>query len=46
MVNFYVGWIAILAGLVAGAAIGMFFHIPVLSLVVATVTFLYQGLAL
>jgi hypothetical protein len=26
MVNFYVGWIAILAGLVAGAAIGMFFH--------------------
>jgi hypothetical protein len=26
IVNFYVGWIAILAGLVAGAAIGMFFH--------------------
>ena len=26
MVNFYVGWIAILAGLVAGAVIGMFFH--------------------
>ncbi len=26
MVNFYVGWMAILAGLVAGAAIGMFFH--------------------
>ncbi len=26
MVNFYVGWIAILTGLVAGAAIGMFFH--------------------
>ena len=24
--NFYVGWIAILAGLLAGAAIGMFFH--------------------
>jgi hypothetical protein len=26
VVNFYVGWIAILAGLVAGATIGMFFH--------------------
>lgn len=26
MVNFLVGWIAILIGLVAGATIGMFFH--------------------
>ncbi len=26
MMNFYVGWIAILAGLLSGAAIGMFFH--------------------
>jgi len=26
MVNFYVGWFAILTGLVAGAAIGIFFH--------------------
>jgi len=26
LLNLYVGWIAILAGLLAGAAIGMFFH--------------------
>lgn len=27
MVNFYVGWMALLSGLVAGAVIGMFFHV-------------------
>jgi hypothetical protein len=26
MVNFYVGWFTIMAGLVTGAAIGLFFH--------------------
>ncbi len=26
MMNFYVGWVAILAGLVSGAALGMLFH--------------------